>query len=236
MRKDRWHTIQKPLSEWLRMSVHERLKEVRLRRYSTAREAAEAMGVKYSTYAGHENTGRGIPRDALMRYAKFYNVSVDFLLTGRQNDAGERALIAIEGGELPVKGFVRASMFQESYEPEGRRTVPQGPDPRYKGRNQYALLIRGNSINKQAPDGHYAICVEHDGPVRNGDIVVVERRRAGLFEATIKVVRVTNGQIELWPDSDDPAYQEPINYRDGVNGDTDEVVIIAKVVAFTRFL
>lgn len=50
--------------------------------FSTATEAAAALGMKYPTYAGHENGSRGL-RANLERYAKRFGVSVDWLLTGK---------------------------------------------------------------------------------------------------------------------------------------------------------
>jgi transcriptional regulator with XRE-family HTH domain len=65
---------------------NERLRQIREARYSTAVEAAEAIGTKVPTYIQHENGIRGsgsIPRAAAERYAKFFRVSLDWLLTGK---------------------------------------------------------------------------------------------------------------------------------------------------------
>jgi SOS-response transcriptional repressor LexA len=67
-----------------------RLKRAREKRgYKSARKAAAAIGVVYSTYSGHERYGL-IPRKELIRYARFFAVSVDWLLYGK-------------GGEAPIK-------------------------------------------------------------------------------------------------------------------------------------
>lgn len=61
----------------------QRLKEAREKAgYATARDAAEAMGVKPPTYVHHENGTNGLSRSA-ERYARFFRVSLDWLLTGR---------------------------------------------------------------------------------------------------------------------------------------------------------
>lgn len=73
-------------------TANERLRKVREKRYATAVEAAKAMGVKEPTYIQHENGIRGtgsIPRKAAERYAAFFRVSLDWLLTGRGDDADE---------------------------------------------------------------------------------------------------------------------------------------------------
>lgn len=56
--------------------------------FSTATEAAEALGMKYPTYAGHENGSRGVVR-AAQRYARRYHVSLDWLLRGTGPGPGE---------------------------------------------------------------------------------------------------------------------------------------------------
>jgi transcriptional regulator with XRE-family HTH domain len=65
---------------------NERLRQIREARYPTAVEAAEAIGTKAPTYIQHENGTRGsgsIPRAAAERYAKFFRVSLDWLLSGK---------------------------------------------------------------------------------------------------------------------------------------------------------
>jgi hypothetical protein len=60
----------------------QRLKETRIAAgYRTATAAAEAMGVNPATYLGHENGSRGLAR-AMARYARFYKVSLNWLMTG----------------------------------------------------------------------------------------------------------------------------------------------------------
>lgn len=59
---------------------HERLKQARAKLFSEAKEAAEAMGIKDSTYFGHENGHRGITRKTAAKYAKRFKVNVEWLL------------------------------------------------------------------------------------------------------------------------------------------------------------
>jgi SOS-response transcriptional repressor LexA len=60
-----------------------RLRTLRKARFSSAKEAARTLNIAYTTYIGHERTGQ-IPRDNLVRYAKFYRVTVDWLLYGKK--------------------------------------------------------------------------------------------------------------------------------------------------------
>lgn len=56
--------------------------------FATATEAAKALGMKYPTYAGHENGSRGVVRGALT-YSRRFRVSLDWLLAGRGLGPGE---------------------------------------------------------------------------------------------------------------------------------------------------
>lgn len=92
--------------------------------------------------------------------------------------------------------------------------VPVVEDARYAGREQYALLVEGNSINRKIQNGEYAICVVWGDlgiDPKEGQFVHVERNRGGLQEATIKLVKIgERGKVELWPHSTDPHFQTPI--------------------------
>lgn len=228
------------LTELDGMEIHERLKEARERMFETAAEAASAMGVNYQTYAAHENGSRGLRRDAALKYAKFFNVSLEFLLTGRKStnvrpDVMLRNAPIVDGEGMPVRGFVRAGIWQESYAPENElASLPISADARFPKHLQFALEIKGDSINRRARDGEFAVCVEWHGPVQPSEVVVVERRRAGLFEATIKVVEALDAEtMRLAPDSDNPAHK-PIVVRKSDMRDGEEIAIVGKVLGYYR--
>ena len=62
--------------------AHKRLQSAReLAGYETATNAANALGVPPATYLGHENGTRGFNTKA-ERYAKFFRVSYEWLMTG----------------------------------------------------------------------------------------------------------------------------------------------------------
>jgi Peptidase S24-like len=62
---------------------HQRLRFAREQAgYASASDAARAIGVEEPTYLGHENGSRGLSR-AAPRYARFFHVSLDWLLEGR---------------------------------------------------------------------------------------------------------------------------------------------------------
>ncbi|MBR2151911.1 MAG: helix-turn-helix transcriptional regulator [Clostridia bacterium] len=57
-----------------------RLKDLREDRDIKQSEIAEILNVRQNTYSQYENGQRQIPIDLLIILAKFYNVSVDYIL------------------------------------------------------------------------------------------------------------------------------------------------------------
>ena len=88
-------------------SLPKRLRYAReLAGYETTTEAAHALGVPLGTYGCHENGIRGFRSDTGLRYAQFFRVSFDWLMTGRGEarpkslDARVRALPADQQREI----------------------------------------------------------------------------------------------------------------------------------------
>lgn len=214
--------------------------------YKSAADAATSLGVSYSTYIGHENNSRGLRRDAAQLYARKYKVSIDWLLTGRDASAGApvtNGISATKGregviGMVPVLGSVRASYWQEVSDGgafEMSEMVPSSGG--YPVDWQVAYRVDGNCLNKIASDGDTLVCVDliKSGlSIENGDLVIIERTRYGgeMVQRTAKRVRRTSAGFELWPESDDPAHQEPIVLND--MAEHDEVRVAAKVLWILR--
>jgi SOS-response transcriptional repressor LexA len=101
-------------------------------------------------------------------------------------------------------------------------------DARWPDNSVYLLRVRGTSINRQARDGDLILCLDIHAaprPFAAGDWVVAERSgHDGRLETTVKRV---NGDRRsgyfLTPDSDDPAFQEPIRI-----GKTDGEMVTVK--------
>ena len=161
-------------------SIHERLKKARLiARFTTASAAAEAIGIPYSTYSAHENGEKGLSRSA-QRYAKFYRVSLDWLLTGKGEEPAAEAM-AIEAPppialprSLPILGTAAASIT-------GAVTIgrPIGyqlrPPALLNVPDAYALYVAGDSMEPRFCSGDLVYINPHR-PYRQGDDVVVQLR------------------------------------------------------------
>lgn len=212
--------------------------------FRVRREAVGAFGWSYDTYVSHENGRRGIKRSVLSTYADAFNVSLNWLLTG-VGSSGEKVEIQSQGDSgdafsLPVLGAVQGGAFMEAVpsSENDNEHMPVARDKRYDGFDQYLLKVRGPSMNKEFPEGSYAHCVHIDyHPDErlpdSGSFVIVERRKAGLVEVTIKeFIQTSAGRFELWPRSHDPAWQTPV-ILDG-NPDLDEIKIVALVVGSYR--
>jgi len=140
--------------------------------------------------------------------------------------------------EIRVLGEVNAGIWREVSHPERFEQSEQSPfppDPNYPASAQFDLIVRGNSINRFARDGERLRCVrliDAGMEADSDDLVIVERRRndGQLIETTAKRMRRRGHVLELWPDSDDPAWQEPIRIDLRKQRDGEEATVIALVL------
>lgn len=193
------------------MSVaSDRLKQARERAgYSSAKSAAEAMNVPPATYIQHENGTRGFPSSRAERYARFFRVTPEWLLYGKDK---ADTVIAL-GPRLYVIGEVAAGVFREAWKvpPDeweaftGRADVPSPVQKRF------GLRVSGDSMNLLYPPGTVLECIEYDGMdlIPNGKRVIAQRTRLdGSVEATVKeLIRDDNGVEWLVPRSTNPMHQ-----------------------------
>lgn len=210
----------------------ERLKKARIDAgFRTVTDAARALGITYSTYAGHENGSRQYDADDAVVYARKFKVPMEWLLTGR--NGAMTPLRHTTLATVPIIGIVRAGTWQDVEEGDSGlyETVPAAPDA--PPDLQKAYTVEGTSLDKIAQTGDILICLDYIGSgveVNDGDLVIVERSRFNgqMVERTAKRVRRTLTGFELWPESNDPQYQEPIR----INGadESDEIRIAAKVL------
>jgi len=167
--------------------MHERLKIAREQAgFRFAADAAQAMGVPYSTYSSHENGEKGLSR-AGQRYAKFFRVSLEWLLTGEGDmktsdiatDAGPPSIPVLVSAvnyqqDLPILGTAAASII-------GAVTLSQPigylrrPPALLSTPDAYALYVAGDSMEPRYRSGD-VVYVNPHRPCRQGDDVVIQTR------------------------------------------------------------
>lgn len=212
-----------------------RFKSARIAAGMTQEQLAEIAGVSRVTINRIEKRGQLSAKQARL-FAPILGLDENTLILGQQSqDVLETNPAAV--AVVPVIGEVAAGIWLEVDVVDEPRhdPVPSILDGRYPPESQFALIVRGPSINKTARDGSTLLCVSLDSgiAVNDGDLVIVERTRAqgAMVETTAKFVRRRNGGYELWPHSTDSRYQEPLFIdEDESDGDV-SIGIKAKVLS-----
>jgi len=115
---------------------------------------------------------------------------------------------------LPIVSDVQAGNWLEVTTldaPAEHEILPVARDPRFPRAAQYALRVRGDSMDREYPDGTFVTCVDFwdaGVPLRDGLIVHVQRTRAGgqLVEVTVKAIEKIDGKLWLAPRSSNPIW------------------------------
>lgn len=181
---------------------HEVLRRARVKKgFSTAAEAARAFGWNEVTYVSHENGTRGIRPSVAQKYAKALGIEALSLL------------------ELPERG--KSIIGLETISVIGETAM------------RVAFRVADDSVDKAINSGEIAIvhlCEPVDlSTLQVGALVVIERRKGGLTERSVRRIEHRNGpELVLAFYSRNPRFSERIN----VNADnaTDELEIIGRVV------
>jgi phage repressor protein C with HTH and peptisase S24 domain len=164
---------------------HQRLRLAREHAgFARASDAARAMGLEEPTYLGHENGSRGLSR-AAARYARFFGVSLDWLIDGRAEftPAGGAELPPPRNGELggPARFGARIPAYGQAvggrdgeFILNGNRIVDILAPPSLQGvPDAYAVYVVGDSMEPRYFAGE-AVFVNPRLPVRRGDFVVAQ--------------------------------------------------------------
>ncbi len=79
------------------MELHDRLRMARkLAGFKVASEVARVLGIPKPTYYSHENGSRAFESDMALRYAQFFRVSFEWLMTGRGDAKPTKGAAAVE--------------------------------------------------------------------------------------------------------------------------------------------
>jgi transcriptional regulator with XRE-family HTH domain len=154
---------------------NDRLREARFAAgYKDPASAARAMGISTVTYYSHENGTRGLVRSA-RRYAEFFRVSLDWLLTGRGAPPGQHGLF--------IAGHVGAGaeVYPEIDGAAGY-AIDQIDAPVRLSRAAVGVWVRGDSMYPA---------------FESGDILVYEEQRTDFSDLIGKrtIVKLQDGRM-----------------------------------------
>jgi transcriptional regulator with XRE-family HTH domain len=205
-----------------------RIRECRERAGLTLEQLAERSGISISYLSRMESGSRNVTMKNLRTIASALGIAPERMISGEIAPT-----IASEAvGQMPIKGEVRAGAWLEiDGEHEDMGAIPVLPDPRFARAPQYALRVVGTSMDRIVQSGQYVIVAswpELGLELRDGDLLVVRRERAMTYQVTLKRARKGEKGWELWPESTDPRWQEPVIMGDGGRDVT--VSIIGRVV------
>lgn len=227
---------------------------IRLKELGKTKGALAAhLGVAPARMTEFTKGRRELQSSEIIPFAEFLELSptkVLHLLSDPKADLGSVEIGNVspserELGKIPIRGEVAAGLWREHDDvaqelDEPAEYAPTILAPTYPKDLQFALIVRGESLNKIAPDGSTLHCVEYiDGgswDLADGELVIVQRSKfqGQMIETTAKRVRKKAGW-ELWPESDHPDFQEPLKVADYQTDDcTEEIRILAKVISITR--
>ncbi len=161
---------------------------------ATQKELADYLGISRQAYANYENGNREPDFQTLLKLARYFKVSVDYLLG---NDTPENKK---SGLRIPVLGYVAAGIPIEAIE-DIIDYEELSPDIVKDGAEYFALQIQGASMEPKISDGDVVI-VRKQPDVDSGQIAIV---CVNGDHATCKKVMKQQSGILLQPLN--PAYE-----------------------------
>ncbi len=159
-----------------------RLKELREMRDLYQGDIAKLLGISTPAYSYYESGKRNMSAETAQKLARFFNVSVDYLLG---SDVKNKNL-------LPVLGVVKAG-----YDYLANENIIDYIDPHMTfadPENYFGLKVKGDSMSPLFDEGDYIIIHKQDGDFSSNDICVVLINGE---EGTVKKVVKTEEGIEL---------------------------------------
>lgn len=204
-----------------------RLKELRLSRDMTMKDAAKQLGLPYTTYVNYEKGLREPNSETLIAFANLYGVSVDYVI-GRSVSSEPYDFTEYESKKnivrmpnlntVPLLGTIACGepiLADENL--DGEVDMPEDI------KADFALRCKGDSmIDARIMDGDI-VYIRQQPTVNNGEIAAVLIGD----EATLKKVFISEGTITLLACNSN--YQPFVYSGEKLN----EIRILGKAVGFT---
>lgn len=123
---------------------------------------------------------------------------------------------------VTARATVKAGKWAEALElpEEDQHQIPfdQKIFNEYPKEKVYALIVEGDSMDKEYKEGAYLYCVPIEiigRKLTTGDHVIVERQHGGKYECTVKEIEFKQDKsVLLWPRSHNPDHQSPLIISD----------------------
>ncbi len=208
------------------MNIHQRLQQSRKKRgFARAKDASDAFGWKYPTYAGHENGSRGIKIDEVLKYSSAFSINPSWLAFGdAATQSHTKNFPIIQLYDVQLSAGAGTVNYEEA---DVADSIPFTADflskklHRASANGLICCYVNGESMSPTLEDGDMVIV---DTKIIN------DKKPAGIYalnygeESYVKRVEKINSGYALF--SDNPTY-ETIHVR----GDEVELLhFIGKVV------
>lgn len=191
-----------------------RLKWARSRVFKTAADAAEALDMKPVTLRAHENGQNGVNVYDLERYARRYNVNLQWLLTGSETPEPNAAVHVELGEMIDVENEIDPSRWIPSDDPSRIRQKFRKPtvreqvpftDPRFP-----AEMVEAYKVTQASPVGYYIpgsilFCITiSDTGFNPGDHLLVIRERGDFTNISVRRALTTETKSLIFESLTDP--------------------------------
>lgn len=181
-----------------------RLKDLRIENNKTQKDLAKFLNITDVAYYYYESEKRDMSPEIILKLAKYFNVSTDYLL-GKSDEKN------IDNNKTyymcPVYGKISAGQPNWAEECiEGR--IPIEPELMniINPEEYFFLKVNGESMNKIIKNGAYALIHKQDF-VENGEIAVV---LVNGYDATLKKFSKQEDIIVLTPESNEDRFKQQI--------------------------
>lgn len=151
-----------------------RLRQIREKNEMLQRDVANFLGISTSAYGFYETGARSMSAETAKKLAKFFKVSVDYLLGA---DTNNKRL-------LPVLGTVKAG-----YNYLAQENVIDYIDPSMNiadPENYFGLIVKGDSMSPTYLDGDTLILEKVEDCENGQDAVVMINGNDGTFKRVFK--------------------------------------------------
>jgi len=200
-----------------------RLKLLRVEKGETLQKIADYLNVTMQTVSNYENEKRDMTPETILKLAKYFNVSTDYLLGRSDIRKTESNVFPMPDNAVPIPVVGKISAGLPILATENISRYEFAPSSLInKNFTYFYLTVTGDSMNRKFNDGDIVL-VQQQSDLENDEI--------GVFlidnEATVKRYKKEDDRIVLYPMSTNPEHDPQI-----YNPKETNVKIIGKVISY----